>query len=258
MRSPLELVPAETVDILVPARAGIVIEGIVDTNPDTYLEEGPFGEFPRYYTGVGKQPVMTVTAVTMRRDPIWVDVFNAHDEHLAIGGLARMGFLLNRLRDVVPSVTAVHLPISANARNHAYVSMKKRADGEPHLAAFNLLAYSPSTKHVFIVDDDIDVTIEADVLWALATRFQADKDLVIIPNSIGSRLNPPAYAYRRDEKGSLETKLIFDCTRPAPPAKFPPTTRVPAEIKARMNPEEYLTTLPGPWLDRLRDGSTRP
>jgi 2,5-furandicarboxylate decarboxylase 1 len=52
------------------------------------------------------------------------------------------------------------------------------------------------------------------VLWALATRFQTDKDPVVINNSIGSRLNPPTYGYRRDEKGTLETKLIFDCTNP--------------------------------------------
>ena len=108
--------------------------------------------------------------------------------------------------------------------------MKKVADGEPHLAAFNVMAYSPATKHVFIVDDDIDVTNEADVLWALATRFQADKDLVVINNSIGSRLNPPTYGYRRDEKGTLETKLIFDCTRPLSAGKFPDATRAAEPI----------------------------
>ena len=121
--------------------------------------------------------------------------------------------------------------------------MKKVADGEPHLAAFNVMAYSPATKHVFIVDDDIDVTNEADVLWALATRFQADKDLVTINNSVGSRLNPPTYGYRRDEKGTLESKLIFDCTRPLSAGIFPAATRVPPEVKARMNPGDYVRPL---------------
>ncbi len=121
--------------------------------------------------------------------------------------------------------------------------MKKLTDGEPHLAAFNLMAYSPATKHVFIVDDDIDVTNEADVLWALATRFQADKAMVVINNSIGSRLNPPTYGYRRDEKGTLETKLIFDCTRPLSAGKFPIATRVPPEVKERMNPGDYVRPL---------------
>jgi 2,5-furandicarboxylate decarboxylase 1 len=96
---------------------------------------------------------------------------------------------------------------------------------------------------VFVVDDDIDVTNEAEVMWALSTRFQADKDLAIIPNSLGGWLNPPTYGYKRDEKGSLETRLIFDCTRPMPPAKFPIATRVPPDVKARMQPEDYVRAL---------------
>jgi 2,5-furandicarboxylate decarboxylase 1 len=252
LRQPLEVVRAETLDLDVPARAEIVIEGIVDTNPDRYRNEGPFGEYPRYYTGSGKQPVFKVTAITTRRNPIYVDVFNAHDEHLAIGGLARMGFLLNRVRDVSPGVTGLHLPLSGSARNHAYVSMKKRADGEPHLVAFALMAYSQATKHVFIVDDDIDVTNESDVLWALATRFQADKDLVTIRNSIGSHLNPPTYAYKRDEKGTLETKLIFDCTRSLSGREFPPATRVPPSVKERFSSNDYAAPLTSRWESYLR------
>jgi 2,5-furandicarboxylate decarboxylase 1 len=249
---PLELVRGETVDLDVPARAEIVIEGVVDTDPATFRDEGPFGEYPRYYTGTGRQPVLKVTAITMRRDPMYVDVFNASPEHLAIGGLARTGFLLTRVRDVCPTVTAVHLPLSASARMHAYVSMKKLADGEPHLAAFNLLAYNPATKHVFVVDDDIDVTNEADVMWALSSRFQADKDLAIINNSIGGWLNPPTYSYRRDEKGALETKLIFDCTRPLT-AKFPVPTRVPPEVKERMDPGDYVRPLSDAELGTLKE-----
>lgn len=240
LKEPLEVVRAETSDLLVPARAEIIIEGTVDTDPKSFREEGPFGEYPRYYTGTGPQAVIKIQAITMRRNPIYVDLFNATSEHHAIGGLARMGFLLTRLRDVCPNVTNIHLPLSASARMHAYISMKKHADGEPHLAAFNLFAYNPATKHVFIVDDDIDVANESEVLWALSTRFQADKDLVIIPNSIGGWLNPPTYAYRRDEKGSLETKLIFDCTKPMPPAKFPQATRVPPEVRERMDPGDYV------------------
>jgi 2,5-furandicarboxylate decarboxylase 1 len=248
---PLELVRAETSDLMVPARAEIVIEGVLDTDPGTYREEGPFAEYPKYYTGTGPQPVLRIKAITMRRQPIYVGVFNASDEHLALGGLARAGFLLRRMRDVVPTVVNLNMPLSGSARNHAYISLKKRADGEPHLAAFNLMAYSPATKHIFLVDDDIDVTQEDQVLWALATRFQADKDLTIINNTIGSRLNPPTYGYRRDEIGGLETKLIFDCTRPASPAKFPVAARVPPEVRERMDPGEYLEAVGAAALARL-------
>jgi 2,5-furandicarboxylate decarboxylase 1 len=139
------------------------------------------------------------------------------------------------MRDVLPSVVNINLPVSGVARNHAYVSVRKRMDGEPHLAALNLLAYAPGIKHVFLVDDDIDVMQEDQVLWALATRFQADKDLIVMNNTLGSRLNPPAYAYRRDDRGALETKLIFDCTRPASPAKFPIAARVKPDVRAAID-----------------------
>jgi 2,5-furandicarboxylate decarboxylase 1 len=239
---PLQMVQAETVDLQVPARAEIVIEGILNPDPASFRDEGPFGEYPLYYTGVGKQPFLKVTAITMRRNPIYLDLFNASPEHLSLGGLARTGFVLSRCRDVLQNVTNVHLPISACARMHAYISINKRSDGEPHLAAFNLLAYNPATKHVFVVDDDIDVTNESEVMWALSTRFQADKDLVIINNSIGGWLNPPTYSYRRDEKGTLETKLIFDCTKPLS-AEFPTPTSVPADVKERMHPADYVNKI---------------
>lgn len=238
---PIEMVPAETVDLDVPARAEIVIEGTIDTDPSAYKEEGPFGEYPRYYTGTGPQPVIKVSAITMRRSPIYVDIFNAHAEHLALGGLARMGFLLTRLKEVCPNVTNVHLPISASARLHAYISMKKRVDGEHFQAAFTLLANNSATKAVFVVDDDIDVTNEADVLWAMATRFQADKDLTVINNALGGWLNPPTYSYIRDEKGGMESKLIFDCTRSIDnPAFSAPVVRVPEDVKSGVDPKDYV------------------
>lgn len=244
MRQPMRLVKAETNDLLVPADAEIVLEGFVDPDPASFREEGPFGEYPRYYTGIGKQPVFTITAITMRQKPIYVDVFNASPEHLALGGLARTGFLLTRIRDVVPNVTNLHLPISATARMHAYISIRKQADGEAHRVAFPVFAYSPATKHIFVVDDDIDVTDEAEVLWALSTRFQADKDLTIINNSVGSRLNPPTYGYQRDKKGGMESKLIFDCTRPMG-SDFPEPTRVPPQVKDRMDPADYVRPVGG-------------
>ncbi|MBI4493755.1 MAG: UbiD family decarboxylase [Chloroflexi bacterium] len=239
----LEVVPAETLDLDVPARAEFVLEGVVDTNPETYRQEGPCGEYPGYYTGSGPEAVLTVTAMTMRRNPIYVDVFNAHDEHLVLGGLTNMGRLLSRIREVLPTVTAINLPLSGGARTHAYIAMRKRVDGEPHQAAYAAFANEPILKHVFIVDDDIDVYDEQQVLWALATRFQADKDLTVIRNSLGGRLSPVAYGYRRDEKGALDTKLIFDCTKPAPPARFPSACRVSPQVAQRMDPDEYVRPL---------------
>ena len=236
---PVELVPCKTVGLRVPARAEIVIEGIVDTDPDKTEIEGPFGEYPRYYTKIGPQPYVQVTAVTMRRDAIFLDVFNAATEHSILGGLPRMGSIYRRVKEAMPSVTAVNLPLSGMARSHLYISMKKASEGEPKIAACAAFAVDPLLKHVFVVDDDVDVFNEVDTLWCLCTRFQADRDLTVMPNFLGGQLNPVTYGYKREEKGVMETKLIFDCTKPVG-VDFPPMCRVPPDIVERMDPADWL------------------
>jgi 2,5-furandicarboxylate decarboxylase 1 len=130
------------------------------------------------------------------------------------------------------------------ARSHLYISMKKRVEGEPKIAAVAALAVDPLLKHIFIVDDDVDVFNETDVLWCMATRFQADRDLIILPNFLGGHLNPVTYGFHREEKGPMETKMIFDMTRPAPPITFPPMCRVPPDVVARVRPDEVLKDWP--------------
>jgi 2,5-furandicarboxylate decarboxylase 1 len=85
---------------------------------------------------------------------------------------------------------------------------------------------------------------EADTLWSMATRFQGDRDLTIMPNFLGGHLNPVTYGYHREEKGPMETKMIFDCTRPAPPETFPPMCRVPADVVSRVEPEKVVEAMP--------------
>ncbi len=238
LREPLEVVKGETVDLMVPAEAEIVIEGLVD--PTKTRDEGPFGEWPRYYTGTGERPFIKVTAITMRKDAIFQDLSAAHNEHNMLGALPRMGSLLRRVRDVLPSVKAVNLPISGGARAFCYISLSKRSDGEPKQAAFAALSTEPNIKHVILVDDDIDVFNEHEVLWAVATRFEADKDLIIMPNCIGSHLIPTAYDITRIKHGVMQTKLIFDATMPAKPTPFPPKADVPRHVEEKINLAEYL------------------
>ena len=235
----VEMVKCKTVDLEVPAGAEIVIEGIVDTDPEKVQNEGPFGEYPLYYTRLGPMPWVEITAVTTRKDPIYVDVFNAHREHLVLGALPRMGSMFRRVREVMPTVTALNLPLSG-IRSMAFISMKKKVEGEPKLAACAAFTVDPILKHVFIVDDDIDVFNDDQVMWALTTRFQADRDLTIMPNFLGGHLNPVTYGWHREEKGPQETKLIFDCTKPAPPITFPPATRIPPDVSERVQPDQLL------------------
>jgi len=234
----LEMVPAETIDMMVPARAEIIIEGFIP--PKKRQFEGPFGEWPRYYYKEGDQPFMEVTAITMRKNPIFQTIFNAHSEHHILGAAPRIGSLLRRIRDAVPSVTAVNLPLSAMGRSHVYISLKKRAEGEPKQAAMAAFVTESTIKHAIVVDDDIDVFNETEVLWSLAMRFQADRDLVIIPNTLGSHLNPTAYGYNRMEKGTMETKLIFDATKPLPPYEFAKLARAPKQMVEAVDLEQTI------------------
>ena len=228
MGEPLEMVPAETIPMLVPARAEIIIEGMIQPQKRQY--EGPFGEWPKYYYKEGDSPFMEVTAITMRKRPIFQTIFNSHAEHHIIGAVPRIGSLYKRIRESVPSVTAVNLPLSAMGRSHVYISLKKRAEGEPKQAAMAAFVTESTIKHAIVVDDDINVFNENEVLWALAMRFQADRDLVMIPHTLGSHLNPTAYGYNRLEKGTMETKLIFDATKPLPPFEFPALAKAPQDM----------------------------
>jgi 2,5-furandicarboxylate decarboxylase 1 len=235
----VEVVQCKTVDLQVPARAEIVIEGIVDTDPSKVQNEGPFGEYPLYYTRLGPMPWLQITAITMRAQPIYVDVFNAHREHLVLGALPRMGGIYRRVRESIPTVTAVNLPLMG-IRSTLFIAMKKKVDGEPKIAASAAFAVDPILKHIFIVDDDIDVFDNDQVMWAFTTRFQGDRDLIVMPNFLGGHLNPVTYGYHREEKGPMETKMILDCTRPAPPATFPPACRVPPDVIERVNPSKVV------------------
>lgn len=243
---PLETVKAETVDLPAPASAEIIIEGVVP--PKKRHFEGPFGEWPHYYYKQGDQPFIEVTAITMRREPIYQSVHSAHFEHNVFGAASRLGSLYRRIQEVMPSLKAVNLPLSGAARSHCYISLKKRAEGEPRQAALAAFITESSIKHVIVVDDDIDVFNETQVLWALAMRFQADRDLAIIPNILGSHLNPTAYGYNRMEKGNMETKLIFDATKPLPPYEFPKEAKAPEEVMKKIDLKQYARA-----FESLRD-----
>ncbi len=240
MGEPLEVVRGETVDLPVPAHAEIVIEGYLP--PHERHEEGTFGEWPGYYYMQGPRPFINVTAITMRRDAICQDLMNAHPEHTILGAVPRMGSLYRAIKAITPNVVAVNLPWSGNCRSFCYISLKKRAEGEPTQAAFAAMTTEPNVRHVWIVDDDVDVFSDQEVLTAMATRFQADRQMKVIPNAMGAHLNPTAYGYHREEQGPMETKVIFDCTKPAPPVAFAQKARAKPELVDSIDLEAYLAS----------------
>ncbi|HEY3118136.1 MAG TPA: UbiD family decarboxylase [Chloroflexota bacterium] len=226
----VELVKCETNDLLVPARAEIVIEGVIE--PGVRREEGPFAEWPGLYTEQGPKPVIKVTAITMRKDAIFYDVFAGHREHQVLGSLPRMGSIYSRVKQAVPGVKAVNVP--AHVRMHCYISFKKRLDAEVKKAAFAALLTEPENlKVIVLVDDDIDVFNEPEVMWAIGTRFSADTGLHVIRDWSGpGGLIPTGWDYLPDgtKQPKMISALIIDATKPLPPAAFPPRAQVPREL----------------------------
>lgn len=241
MGEQLEVVRGETVDLPVPAHAEIVIEGYLQPGKRQY--EGTFGEWPGYYNMEGPRPYIEVTAITTRRDAICQDLFNAHPEHTILGAVPRMGSLYRAIRAVCPNLNGVNLPWSGGGRSFCYISLSKRAEGEPTQAAFAAMTTEPNIKHVVIVDDDIDPFNEQEVLWAMAMRFQADRDMKVIPNALGAHLNPSSYGHDRMQKGVMETKVIFDCTKPLPPVEFAERATAKKELVDAIDTREYIGDL---------------
>ena len=212
LREPVLLAPAETVQLPVPAHAEIVLECVVragETEPD-----GPYGEFTYYYGADQSAYVLDVVAMTHRRDALYLDIHNVHTEHRTLWIFpVREANLLRKLRDVLPRTLGVHIPDSG-AGMHAYVSIEKLREGDGKNAIVTALAADHIIKHVVVVDKDIDPHDERQVLWALATRFQADRDLVVVTGSQCTALDPSSYSLLdRHASTGLTTKMGLDATK---------------------------------------------
>lgn len=225
---PIELVQAESSELLVPAQAEFIIEGYI--SPNRLKREGPFGEWPGHYLNEEDVPIATVTTITHRRDAIFQDIIGAQREHLLMGGIPRAGSVYRSVKAVVPTVKAVNIP--AHSRMHCYISIKRRKNVDVKRAAFAALNTEPENlRAVIVVDDDIDVYDDGDVLWAIGTRFDAARDLTIVNNWSGpGALLPSNWEYHEDGSKTARTSsaIIVDATKPPPPIPYPPRTQVPA------------------------------
>jgi 2,5-furandicarboxylate decarboxylase 1 len=208
---PLPVVKCLTSDIRVPAEAEIVVEGRF--LPGVREPEGPFGEFPQTYGTRSNREVMEVVAVTHRKDAIFHTMVGGGLEHLLLGAIPKEATLLTHLRRNFPNVLDVHLSPGGTMRFHLYVKLKKTQEGQGKNVILGAFAGSFDLKHVIVVDDDVDIHNPAEVEWAVATRFQADRDLVIVPESQGSKLDPS----NRDGVGA---KMGLDATKPLAAAEM--------------------------------------
>ncbi len=202
---PLELVKCRSIDVEVPAEGEIVLEG--ELLADVHEDEGPFGEYTGYSTHRSTRNVFVVKAITQRTKPIYLDVIPGYSaEHLLLGRSTKEAHVYKSLKEVVPTLNALNYPKSGT-HFHAYVSMKKTAEGQARHALMLLFGLDSYIKLAVAVDEDIDIFNEEEVLWAIATRFQADTDLFVVPKVICNQLDPSSV-------DGMSAKLGIDATKP--------------------------------------------
>ena len=204
----LDLVPAKTQPLMVPAQAEIVIEGEVLL--DEYADEGPYGDHTGYYNSVEKFPVFRVTAITMRRDPIYLTTFTGRppDEPSVLGEALNEVFI-PLIRQQFPEITDFWLPPEGCSYRIAVVSMKKAYPGHAKrvmLGVWSYLRQFMYTKWVIVVDDDIDARDWKDVMWAVSTKMDPARDITVIENT------PIDYLDFASPVSGLGSKIGLDAT----------------------------------------------
>lgn len=197
-----------TQPLMVPADAEIVIEGTV--SPTETAPEGPYGDHTGYYNTVEDFPVMQITAITTRRAPIYVSTYTGRPpDEPSIIGEALNELFIPILRGQVPEVVDCWLPPDACSYRMAIVSMRKRYPGHARrvmTAIWGMMAQFSYTKIIVIVDDDIDVRNHRDVLWAVSTRMDPGRDLVVLDRT------PIDYLDFSSPLSGLGGKLGIDAT----------------------------------------------
>jgi UbiD family decarboxylase len=204
LNAPLPVVKGITVPIEIPATAEIAIEGqlLLDVNEP----EGPFGEFTGYASERSTHHAVEITAILHRRDAIYHSIVpGISDEHTLLLGIAQEARQLKAIRAQYPSVVNVAYPKSGTRLLHCYISVNDPAPGEARNIAAVAIGDNLSLKLVVVVDGDVDVHNEEEVMWAVATRFQASSDLEIIRVGMGAVLDPS------NNEGTT-SKLIIDAT----------------------------------------------
>ncbi len=204
---PINIVKANSVDLLIPAEAEFVLEGRV------YLEEkhseGPFVDLTETYDIVREEPVFEVKKITHRKDAIWQALLPGALEHKILMGMPREPTIFNEVNKAGVKCLDVNVNPGGCSWLHAIVQIDKKSEEDGKMAIESAFTGHTSCKHVFIVDKDINIYDPLSVEWAMATRFQGDVRMVIKDKEPGSSLDPSA------EPGTkMTTKIGFDLTKP--------------------------------------------
>jgi UbiD family decarboxylase len=206
--SPTPLVKCITNDLEVPADAEIVLEGRITKQ---LVQEGPFMDLTETMDIVRDQPVIEIDLVTHRHNPIYHALLPGGLEHKLLMGMPREPTIFAEVNRVVHCTAATITPGGASWL-HAVIQIDKQGPEDARLAIEAAFRGHSSLKHVWVVDSDVDIYRPEEVEWALATRFQATNDLILLVDQPGSSLDPSGIHV--PGKKSRTAKLGFDCTIP--------------------------------------------
>ncbi len=244
----VELVDCKTVPLKVPSEAEIVIEGHVGL--DSYGEEGPYGDHTGYYNAVENFPVFTISAITMRRQPIYLSTFTGRPpDEPSILGEALNEVFVPLLIQQFPEIVDFWLPPEGCSYRIAVVSMKKAYPGHAKrvmMGIWSFLRQFMYTKWVIVVDDDIDVRNWKDVMWAIATRMDPARDITLVEGT------PIDYLDFASPESGLGSKIGLDATN-----KHNPETKREWGRKIRMS-DEVIETITRKWPSLGLPGSGKP
>ncbi len=210
--SKTELVKCQTNDLWVPSHAEFVLEGFIA--PGEFATEGPFGDHTGYYNETEKFPVLTIERITHRSEPIYHSTYTGRPpDEPAILGLALNELFVPLLRKQFPEIQDFYLPPEGCSYRMAVVTIKKAYAGHAKrvmLGVWSFLTQFMYTKFVVVTDDDIDARNWQDVIWAMTTRMDPQRDTVIIDNT------PIDYLDFASPVAGLGSKMGFDATHKWP------------------------------------------
>jgi 2,5-furandicarboxylate decarboxylase 1 len=210
---PVPLVKCRTNDLMVPADAEVILEGYIDDRG--WCEpEGPFGEYLGYYGHMKTNPVFHLTAITMRRDALFQTVTISgralgNTDTAQLCALRTEVTAWTALESAIREPVAIYCPATTGGMYNLRVSMRQRYPGESRNAIAGVFACKADVKNVFVVDDDIDVFSDEQIEWALATRFQGDRDLVVATGLRTIPLDPSLLGSRTGAKTGFDLTIPF-------------------------------------------------
>jgi UbiD family decarboxylase len=212
-QQPVPLVKCVTSDVMVPADAEIILEGYLDEK-GWHEPEGPFGEYLGYYGHMKTNPIFRLTTVTKRRDALF-QTATISGRYLGQTDTAQMCALRTEvaawaaLETAIREPVAVYCPASSGGMFNLRLSMRQRYPGEARNAIAAIHGSNADVKHVFVVDDDIDIFSDAEMEWAFATRFQAGRDLVASSGFRAMPLDPSLIGNRTGDKAGFDLTFPF-------------------------------------------------